>query len=105
MRILIWLVRVVVVVLLLWFAVKNADTVTLRGYLDSTLTAPLALILLAFFGGGMLLGLLASLMSIVRLKREVRNLNRALQHKTRDDVAHLPPLSSSASPTSAILPL
>lgn len=101
MQILIWIVRVVVVVLLMWFAVKNADPVTLRGYLDSTLTAPLALILLAFFGGGLLLGLLASLMSIFRLKREVRKLNRALQHKVRDDVAQLPPLSSTASISSA----
>ena len=97
MRILIWMVRVVVVVLLLWFAVKNADPVTLHGYLDSTLTAPMALILLGFFGGGLLLGLLASLMSIFRLKREVRKLNRALQHKAREDVAQLPPLSSGAS--------
>ena len=97
MRILIWIVRVLVVVLLMWFAVKNADPVMLRGYLDSTLTAPLALVLLAFFGGGLLLGLLASLMSIFRLKREVRKLNRALQHKVRDDETHLPPLSTAAS--------
>src|SRR5258708_22345906 len=47
-----------------------------RGYLDATLTAPLALILLAFFGGGLLLGLLASLTTVFRLKREVRKLNR-----------------------------
>ena len=100
MRILIWIVRVILVVLLMWFALKNADPTTLRGYLDSTLTAPLALILLAFFGGGLLLGLLASLMSIFRLKREIRKLNRALQHKVRDEVAQLPPLSSPANSTS-----
>ena len=103
MRILIWIVRVILVVLLMWFAVKNADPTTLRGYLDSTLTAPLALILLAFFGGGLLLGLLASLMSIFRLKREVRKLNRALQHKVRDDVAQLPPLSSAVPDNSTPL--
>lgn len=105
MRILIWTIRIVVVVLLLWFAVKNADPVTLRGYLDSTFTAPLALVLLAFFGGGLLLGLLASLMSIFRLKREIRKLNRALQHKVREDVAHLPPLSTTvAKPSSTTIP-
>ena len=84
MQILIWIVRIVVVLLFVWFAAKNADPVTLHGYLDSSLKAPLALILLAFFGGGLLLGLLASLMSIFRLKREIRKLNRALQHKTHE---------------------
>lgn len=95
MRILIWFLRAVIVVLLLWFAVKNVDSVTLRGYLDYSVTAPLALIVLAFFGSGLLLGLLASLLTIFRLKREVRKLNRALQHKTREDVEHLPPLANN----------
>jgi lipopolysaccharide assembly protein A len=97
MQAIIWIVRIVVVLLFVWFAAKNADPITLRGYLDSTLTAPLALILLAFFGGGLLLGLIASLMTIFRLKREVRKLNRALQHKARDEAANLPAASPSAS--------
>jgi uncharacterized integral membrane protein len=85
MQILVWLIRILIVVLLVWFAAKNADPVTVRGYLDASVSAPLALILLAFFGGGLLLGLLASLMQVVKLKREVRKLNRALQQKTREE--------------------
>jgi uncharacterized integral membrane protein len=91
MQILVWLIRVVVVVLLVWFAAKNADPVVLRGYLDAELRAPLALILLAFFGAGLVLGLLASLMTIFQLKREIRKLNRALQHKAREEASALPP--------------
>ena len=97
MQILIWIVRAVVVLLFVWFAAKNADPVTLHGYLDSSLRAPLALILLASFGGGLLLGLLASLPSIFRLKREVRKLNRALQQKTREADAALPPMSAQSA--------
>jgi putative membrane protein len=93
MQILIWIIRVVVVLLFVWFAAKNADPIMLRGYMDATLTAPLALILLAFFGGGLVLGLMASLMTMFRLKREIRKLNRALQHKNRDEIATLPPAS------------
>ena len=93
MQILIWIVRVIVILLFVWFAAKNAEPVVLYGYLDSSLKAPLALILLAFFGGGLLLGLLASMMSIIRLKREVRKLNRALQQKARADDAELPAIS------------
>lgn len=94
MQILIWIVRAIVIVLFVWFAAKNADPIELHGYLDSSLKAPLALILLAFFGGGLLLGLLASLTSIFRLKREVRKLNRALQQKVREADAALPPVST-----------
>jgi lipopolysaccharide assembly protein A len=102
MQVMLWIVRIVVVLLFVWFAAKNADLVKLHGFLNSTLEAPLALILLAFFGGGLLLGLLASLMTIFRLKREVRKLNRALQHKTRDEVASLPPVSPAASASNVL---
>jgi len=94
MQILIWIVRVIVILLFVWFAAKNADPVELHGYLDSSLKAPLALILLGFFGGGLLLGLLASLTTIFRLKREVRKLNRSLQQKVREADAALPPVSA-----------
>jgi lipopolysaccharide assembly protein A len=79
-RILIWIVRLIVVGLLVWFAAKNAGSVTLRGFLDSTIEAPLVLILLAFFGGGLFLGLVSSLGAVFKLKREIRKLNRALSH-------------------------
>lgn len=91
MQILIWIIRIVVIVVFVWFAAKNADQVVLRGLMDSTLTAPLALVLLAFFGGGLVLGLMASLMTIFKLKREMKKLNRALQHKSRDEASNLPP--------------
>lgn len=97
MQVLIWIVRVVLILLFVWFAAKNADPVVLNGYLDSSLKAPLALILLAFFGGGLLLGLLASLMTIFRLRREVRKLNRALQQKARNADLDLPAISAPGS--------
>ena len=97
MQILIWIVRVVVILLFIWFAAKNADPVVLNGFLDSSLKAPLALILLAFFGGGLLLGLLASLMTIFRMRREVRKLNRALQQKARNADLDLPAIPANGS--------
>ncbi len=95
MQILIWIVRIVVILLIVWFAARNADPVVLYGYMDSSVKAPLVLILLAFFGGGLLLGLLASLMTIFQLKREVRKLNRALQQKAHEANAALPPVSGN----------
>jgi lipopolysaccharide assembly protein A len=99
MNILIWFVRIVVVVLLVWFAAKNADIVTLNG-IGGAVKAPLALILLGFFGAGLVLGLASALTSIFRLKREVRKLNRALQQRARTD-AELPPASPRVVVTNA----
>lgn len=93
MRILIWIIRITVIFLLLWFAAKNSELVTLNGYLDASIRAPLILILLFFFAAGLLLGLLASLMTIFNLKREVRKLNRQLQRKTHEELTALPPES------------
>ncbi len=98
MQILIWILRVIVILLFVWFAAKNSDPVELRGYLDASLKAPLALFLLAFFGGGLLLGLLAALPGIFRLKREIRKLNRALQQKSREADAALPSMGTNAPP-------
>ena len=95
MQILIWIVRIIVILLIVWFAARNAEPVILYGYMDSSLKAPLVLILLAFFGGGLLLGLLASLMTIFQLKREVRKLNRALQHTAHEANTVLPPPSGN----------
>jgi len=89
MQILVWLARILVVVLVVWFAAKNADPVVLRGYLDAEIRAPLVLILLAFFACGLLLGLGASLLQLFRLKREIRNLNRIL-HRHRADAPAVP---------------
>ncbi len=84
MNVLIWIIRVVIVILLVWFAAKNADIVALNG-IGGVLKAPLALILLAFFGAGLVLGLASALLTIFKLKREIRKLNRALQHKSKAD--------------------
>lgn len=84
MQIVVWFIRIVVVLLLVWFAAKNADPVVLRGLIGGELQAPLALVLLAFFGAGLLLGLAAALITIIQQKREIRKLNRALQHQARD---------------------
>lgn len=84
MKILIWTVRFAILLVLVWFSVKNAEIVTLHAYPYSW-QAPLVLIILAFFASGVLLGLLASLGSIWKLKREVNSLKRDI--KARDNAA------------------
>jgi lipopolysaccharide assembly protein A len=77
-RALTWAVRLVVFVLLLAFAAKNVEPVTLRFYFDLALQAPLVLVLFGFFAAGALFGILALLASLLRQRREIALLRRRL---------------------------
>jgi len=68
-RILTWGLRLVVFLLLVAFAAKNAEPVTLRFYFDLALEAPLVVALLAFFAGGALFGIVALLGPLLRQRR------------------------------------
>jgi putative membrane protein len=76
MRILTWAILAALFILLLAFAAKNSDPVTLRFYFDLEWKAPLIALLLAFFVGGVLLGLLAMLSSWFGQRRRIARLQR-----------------------------
>ena len=82
-RILIWLVLVVTFVLLLGFALKNMDNVTVRYFLGFEWQAPLVLVLLMFFAFGIAFGLLASVGVIFAQRRRIAALTRELRHRAR----------------------
>ena len=89
MRILTWVVRVVVFVLLVAFAAKNADNVTLRFYFDLALQAPLVLVLFGFFAAGALFGMLALIGTLLRQRREIASLKKQSQPPAPPPVAGL----------------
>ena len=76
MRILTWAILVALFVVLLAFAAKNTDPVTLRFYFALDWQAPLIALLLAFFVGGVVLGLLAMLGTWYAQRREIARLQR-----------------------------
>jgi putative membrane protein len=75
-RIVTWAIRLVVFVLLIAFAAKNADPVTLRFYFDLGLQAPLVVLLFGFFVAGALFGILALFGTLLRQRREISALRR-----------------------------
>jgi len=77
MTVVTWIVRLLVVVLLTAFAIKNAEIVTLKTFLGYQWQTPLVLALLAFFVGGVVIGLLGLLGTVFRLKREIAQLKRS----------------------------
>jgi lipopolysaccharide assembly protein A len=89
MKFLVWPFRLFILLVLVWFSVKNSQPVVLSAY-PYTWEAPLVLVILAFFGGGVLLGLLAALGTIYRLKRELGALRKDI--RARDNAAQKLPL-------------
>jgi lipopolysaccharide assembly protein A len=94
MRYLGWVVKILLFVMLLGFALKNSQPVTLHYFLGYVWQAPLVVLLLAAFVLGALAGVLALLPVLFRLRRE-----RAKQHKQVDgvketDTLSLPPADS-----------
>lgn len=71
MRYLIGFFRIVLFLLLLGFAVRNVETVTLHYYFGYEWQAPLVLIILLFLALGVAIGVLSCLGTIFRQRREI----------------------------------
>ncbi len=83
MRIVTWVVWLSVFLLLLAFAAKNLEPVSLHFYLDQSWQAPLVMVLLAFFAAGAAFGMVAMLGTLLRQRREIARLRREA-HSRRD---------------------
>ena len=83
MRYLIWLIRAVLFIVLLGFAVKNDQPVVLRYFFGYEWQASLVVVLLLFFAAGVGVGILAVLGNIFRQRREIAVLKRDLRLKNR----------------------
>ncbi|MGH8680543.1 MAG: LapA family protein, partial [Burkholderiales bacterium] len=68
-----------VFVVVLLFAIKNADPVTLRFYFDAAWQTPLVLLVLASFAAGAVLGVIACLPALARQRREAVRLRKELE--------------------------
>ena len=56
MRYLVWLLRIALFVVLLGFAVKNSDVVTVRFFFDAAWPLPLVAVMVLFFAAGAVAG-------------------------------------------------
>jgi uncharacterized integral membrane protein len=105
MKLLRWfalLLRIVLFALLLLFAAKNTELVTLHFYLDQSWQMPLVLLALLFFAIGAGVGVLACLASLFRQRREIITLKRQLA-AAAPDRSNGPGASSPSSSTGSSL--
>ena len=78
MTVLTWAVRLIIFAFFLVFAVRNTEPITLRFILDYVWEAPQVIVLLAFFAGGTILGVLSVVGVIFRQRLEISRLKREI---------------------------
>ena len=87
-----WVIRLIIFSFLLVFALRNTQLTTLHFILDYTVEAPLVIVLLAFFAGGAVLGVLSLVGVLFRQRREIARLKREAAKPQELPIPELPPL-------------
>lgn len=83
MRYLNWILRVVLFLALLGFAVKNDQPITLRYFFGYEWQSTLVIVLLIFFAAGTAVGILAMLANVLQKRREIAVLKRDIRAKNK----------------------
>jgi putative membrane protein len=76
-----WIFIAAVFIVLLFISLQNAQSVTLQLFNIYSWQAPLVFVILIAFATGVALGLLASAIKVVRLKRQLARLRR--EHRVK----------------------
>ncbi len=104
MRYLVWVLRLLVFVLVLLFALKNTGPVDIHFYSDYTVAGiPLIVVMLVTFVLGALFGLLLAVPALMRRRRETRKLQRDLR-RLQDRYEH-PVAQTQAVAPETVAPL
>ena len=78
-----WFFRAVLFVVLLGFAVRNDQQVTLRYFFGYEWQSSLVIVLLIFFAAGTAVGVLAMLANVLQQRREIARLKRDVRVKNK----------------------
>ena len=85
------ILKIALFVLVLVFAARNTEVVTVRYFPGSEWQAPLVFVLLAVFAAGIALGLAAALPRMFRQRRELSALKRELAASRKEAEARKAP--------------
>ncbi len=83
MRYLNWILRAVMFIVLLGFAVKNDQPITLRYFFGYEWQSSLVIVLLIFFVAGAAVGVLAMFANVLKQSREIAALKRDVRVKDK----------------------
>ena len=83
MKVITWIVRILVLIVLIWLALLNNDPVTYRNMDGIQFELPLTVLLFAFFILGVILGVFLLLPKNLSLRWEARKMRKEIeQHKS-----------------------
>jgi uncharacterized integral membrane protein len=99
MQALVWILRLFIVLVLVWFAVKNSQEIVLNGFPDQQWKAPLIFVMLVAFVAGVVIGLTAWIPTVMRQRRELAKLKRAAEQHAA--VASMTPPGGEREPPGA----
>src|SRR5436190_11794000 len=102
MQALIWILRFFIVVILVWFALKNSQPVDIHGFPEQRWQAPLVFVLLVVFVAGVVIGLLAWIPTVVRQRREIGRLKRAAEKQAALASIQPAPQPTGPAPTAVL---
>ena len=107
MRYLVWILRLVVFVVVLMFALKNTGPVDVRFFADHVVAGvPLIVVMLVVFVLGALFGFLLAAPSIMRKRHEAARLRRELaKFETKTTPSSVPPSSVATETVAPLAPL
>lgn len=104
MRYLVWILRLVVFVIVLMFALKNTGPVDVSFFADHVVTGvPLIVVMLAVFVLGVVFGLLIAAPSLMRRRREANKLKRDIARL--EDKLKYPTVAGEALAPETVAPL
>ena len=78
-----WALRIVLFIVLLGFAVKNDQPITLRYFFGYEWQSSLVVVLLLFFSAGAVVGVLAMFSNVLQQRREIARLKRVIRVKNK----------------------
>jgi len=94
MRTLSWILRALLFIALLGFAVKNDQPITLRYFFGYEWQSSLVVVLLIFFAAGAIVGVLAMMVNVLQQRREITHLQREIKARKKlpgiDDTQQIP---------------
>lgn len=99
MRYLVWALRLLVFVVVLLFALKNTDRVTVYFFANSFISeVPLIVVMLGCFVAGTVFGLLLTIPAVLRRRREMTALRRENDRLKAEAALHAEPRDVQPSP-------
>ena len=78
-----WILRAALFIVLLGFAVKNDQPVTLRYFFGYEWQSSLVIVALIFFAAGAVVGVISMLVNVLKLRREIARLKRDIKTQSK----------------------